>query len=91
MDASNGRVSFYIMGLSKVSNIEFSASLLSVAYECLSPEEFSECVISVVDKIRDETYNPTNLSKQAYRYFIELYDIAVSMVPKKKKIDPCDQ
>lgn len=105
MDASNGRVSFYIMDLSKVPNIEFSASLLSVAYECLSPEEFGMCVISVVDKIRDETHNPTNLSKQAYRCFLELYDIAETRAkkwynshkgfiednPQKKKVDPCDQ
>ena len=91
MEAPNGKESFYTMDLSKVPNIEFSASLLSEAYECLSLEEFSKCVISVVDKIRDETHNPTNLSKQAYRCFLELYDIAVSRVPKKRKIDPCDQ
>ena len=67
------------MDLSKVPNIEFSASLLSVAYDCLTPEEFRSVIINVVDKIRDsENFKePEHLSKGAYRFYSELYDIAV--------------
>ena len=72
------------MDLSKVPNIEFSASLLSVAYDCLTPEEFRSVIINVVDKIRDsENFEePEHLSKGAYRFYSEMYDIAESRAVK---------